>query len=213
MNRLIEWLPSLWEATLTTLWVASVAAVLATALGALILVLLLVDFKPLTVVLRVFISIFRNTPLLVQIFFIFYGLPLLGINLGPATSGILAITLNEGAFIAEILRGSSRGISKGEIDAANSLGLSKWKRISLVYFPLSFRAGIPAVTGQWSIVLKDTSLLSFVMIFELSRAGNQFYANYFDNTAIWIVAVIYVLLFGLFTLVGKTLERRLKVRR
>jgi len=146
-------------------------------------------------------------------FFFFYGLPYIGIVMPGMVCGILAITLNEGAFVAEIMRGSIKSIPTGEIEAAKSLGLSKGRIIAKIIFPLAFRTSIPMLTGQSSIVIKDTSLLSMIMIVEIMRCGNLFYSKYFDSISYWIIGGIYILLFLAFNYGGKMLEKKTLVRR
>jgi ABC-type amino acid transport system permease subunit len=146
-------------------------------------------------------------------FFFFYGFPYIGIVFSPLTCGILAVTLNEGAFVAEILRGAIRSLPAGEIEAAYSLGLSKYQVIKKIILPLAIKSSIPMLIGQCSIIIKDTSLFSLIMILDLTRAGVRFYTRTFNNASIWIVAVIYVFLFLFLTYIGKHLEKKNIIRR
>jgi len=101
----------------------------------------------------------------------------------------------------------------GEIEAAYSLGLSRYQVIRKIILPLGIRSSIPMIMGQCSIVIKDTSLFSLIMILDLTRAGVRFYTRTFNNASIWIVAVIYVVLFLLFSYIGKYTEKKNIVRR
>lgn len=207
------WLPELLNGLKMTVLACVVSAFTSVIWGSVIASLMAIQNKFLSAVLRIYISIFRNSPLLVQMFFFFYGLPYVGIVLSPLACGVLAITLNEGAFIAEILRGAIRSLPTGEIEAAYSLGLSKYQVIRKIILPLGMHSSIPMIMGQCSIVIKDTSLFSLIMILDLTRAGVRFYTRTFNNVSIWIVAVIYVVLFLLLSFVGKYIEKKNIVRR
>lgn len=212
-SQFIAWLPQLLQSLGVT--VGASLACIATSIvwGCLVAALISLRNPILTPLLRLYTSVFRNSPLLVQMFFIFYGLPFIGISLPPLVCGILAVTLNEGAFVAEIVRGSIKNIPHGEIEAAYSLGLNKYQVVSRIIFPLAVRASIPMITGQASIVIKDTSLFSMIMITELTRSGDQFYSKYLNTSSIWFVAVLYIALFLVFNTLGKWVEKTVKVKR
>ncbi|MCQ2567963.1 MAG: amino acid ABC transporter permease, partial [Mogibacterium sp.] len=159
-----EWLPDLLEGLKVTMAASLISIVTSTVLGAVVAIFVAYDNKIVTGILRVFVSIFRNTPLLVIMFFIFYGLPLINVVWPPLVCGVLAITLNESAFVAEILRGSILNIPQGDIEAAVSLGLKKWQVSSKIIFPLAMRNSVPMLVGQSSVIVKDTSLFSLIMI-------------------------------------------------
>lgn len=211
--QLIRWLPSLLEGLKVTLG-ASVLSVFTSILwGSVLAVILAYDNRILAPPVRVYISVFRNTPLLVLMFFCFYGMPLLGAALPGLACGVLAITLNEGAFVAEILRGSIRNLPSGEIEAACSLGLRKSQVVNNIVFPLALRNSIPMLTGQASVMVKDTSLFSMLMIVDITRAGSMFYDKYLSSVSIWIVAALYILIFLAFTQLGRFFERKAIVKR
>jgi len=162
---------------------------------------------------RIYISIFRNTPLLVQLFFLFYGLPLLGISFSPLITGVVGITLNEGAFIAEIINGNIKGIPYEDWETAEALGLTKIQTLRYIIFPQAWRDSIPALTGQISIILKDTSLFSLIMINELIRAANIVYSKAFDSSGFLIAAGFYIILFLILSSISLKIERRFGVKR
>jgi ABC-type amino acid transport system permease subunit len=169
--------------------------------------------RPLNYILKMYVSIFRNSPLLVQLFFFFYGLPSIGIRMSSFMTGVLAITLNEGAFVTEIIRGSINGIPKNDWEAAQSLGLSQLQILRKVIFPQAFRNAIPALTGQISMVIKDTSLFSLIMIIELTRVGNMIYNKYLDFTGFIFGAVLYIAIFLVTNNISFVLEKRYRVKR
>lgn len=181
--------------------------------GAVLASLRALDIGWLNWVVKLYTVIFRNVPLLVVMYFIFYGFPMMDIHISAIACGLIAITLNEGAFVAEILRGSIKNVRKGEIEAARSLGLTKYQVVRHITFPLAIRSAVPALLGQSSIIIKDTSLFSMIMIIDLTGAGSQFYSKYFNPISIWIVGLIYIALFLIFTLIGRGIEKRVQVKR
>lgn len=211
--RFMKWLPVLIQGLEITV-IGSVVSITTSLLwGSLIAMIQAYDNKIASVLTRIYVSVFRNLPLLVIMFFCFYGLPLIGIEWSPLTCGILAITLNEGAFVAEIIRGSIQNLPHGEIEAACSLGLSKAEVVRKIVFPLGLRNSVPMLVSHASVMIKDTSLFSMIMIVDLTRAGNIFYDEYLDSISIWIIAGVYIVLFVLFVLVGRIAERKAIVRR
>lgn len=212
--RLIsEWLPIFIEALTTTLEVSALSAILALCLGSIVASAMSVDNRFLGYILRAYVSIFRNSPLLAQLFFFFYGLPLIGIRISPFMAGVIAIMLNEGAFMTEIIRGSINGIPKGDWEAARSLGLSDFQILRKVVFPQAFRNAIPSLTGQISIVIKDTSLLSMIMIVELTRVSNMIYNKYLDFTGFIFAAILYIVIFIVINNLSFLLEKKYRVIR
>lgn len=212
-TQFLDWLPTLLSGLEMTVFASLLSIVLSLILGSLVASLDALNNSVISVILRIYTTIFRNVPLLIVMFFCFYGLPLIGITLPNIVCGILAVTLNEGAFVSEIIRGAVQKIPKGEIEAAASMGLTRLQIVCYVIFPISFRVSIPTLLGQASVMIKDTSLFSMIMILDLTRAGNLFYSKYFNPTSIWIVGGIYVVLFLLFSFVGKILENKLRVLR
>ena len=208
-----NWLPDLLSGLKITVLASIVAILTSVVWGCVLASLRCLNLRVLSAVIRIYIVIFRNVPLLVVMFFLFYGLPLVGVDIPAVFCGVISITLNEGAFVAEIIRGSIKNMPRGEVEAAKSLGLGRLTIIRRITFPLAFRASIPMLLGQSSIVIKDTSLFSMIMMMDLTRAGSQYYATYFSPTAIWIVGVVYVAIFLIFTIVGRVVENKVVVKR
>lgn len=208
-----NWLPDLLSGLKITVLASIVAILTSVVWGCVLASLRCLNLRVLSAVIRIYIVIFRNVPLLVVMFFLFYGLPLVGVDIPAVFCGVISITLNEVAFVSEIIRGSIKNMPRGEVEAAKSLGLGRLTIIRRITFPLAFRASIPMLLGQSSIVIKDTSLFSMIMIMDLTRAGSQYYATYFSPTAIWIVGVVYVAIFLIFTIVGRVVENKVVVKR
>ena len=148
----------------------------------------------------VYISFIRGTPLLVQIFFVYYALPgLLGFNLQPFAAGVLALSLNSGAFVTEILRGGLSGISTGQWDAAQSLGLSRYKTWRYAILPQLFFRILPPLTNEFTMVVKATPLLSVITVVELTRTAQHVMHQTFRPVEAFLVAAViyFVMLFAL----------------
>ena len=169
-----NWLPDLLSGLKITVLASIVAILTSVVWGCVLASLRCLNLRVLSAVIRIYIVIFRNVPLLVVMFFLFYGLPLVGVDIPAVFCGVISITLNEGAFVAEIIRGSIKNMPRGEVEAAKSLGLGRLTIIRRITFPLAFRASIPMLLGQSSIVIKDTSLFSMILIMDLTRAGSQY---------------------------------------
>ena len=210
---LSQWWPNIVQALGITLEITVIAGALSILAGLIFAALQTLGIPSVTVVCRIYVSIFRNTPLLVQLFFLFYGLPSVGIRMSPFLTGVVGITLNEGAFMAEIFRGSILAIDRGDWEAAESLGLSQLQVLYHVILPQALRDSLPAVTGQLSIVIKDTSLLSLIMIVELTMVSNQIYTRLFDLTGFSVALSLYILLNLFMSGISKFAEGRVKVRR
>jgi cystine transport system permease protein len=139
-----------------------------------------------------YVSFFRGTPLLVQIFLAYYGLPQLGVTLDPLPSAVVVFTLNAGAYLSETIRGAFNAVPYGQREAALSTGLSRAQALWSVVVPQALRVAIPPIGNTFVSLLKDTSLAAVITIVELMRAGMLIYARTFDPFTVLIeVALIY----------------------
>ena len=158
--------------------------------------------------------VFRGTPLLVQIFLIYYVLPVFGLNLAPFPAGILAITLNSAAFVIEILRGGLASVPKGQFEAAKSLGISGYALWWKIILPQTFITSIPPLVNEFTMVLKATALLSVITVVELMRVSQQIYsANYHPVEVLSATFIIYFLMCFVVSRSSVFLEQRFKVKR
>ncbi len=143
-----------------------------------------------------YIETIRGTPLIVQVMFLYFGLPLvLGMRIPPLTAGIVAIAVNAGAYIAEIVRGAVQSINVGQYEAGRSIGLTRGQTMAFVIWPQAFKRMIPPLGNQFIISLKDTSLLVVIGVGELTRSGQEIIATNFRSFEIWLtVAIMYLVL-------------------
>ncbi len=144
----------------------------------------------------VYIESIRGTPIMVQVMFIYFGLPLaLGMRIPPMVAGIAAIAVNSGAYIAEIVRGAFQSIERGQTEAGRSIGLTHFQTMYYIIWPQAFRRMIPPLGNQFIISLKDTSLLVVVGVGELTRTGQEIIASNFRAFEVWLtVAIMYLIM-------------------
>ena len=165
-------------------------------------------------IIAFYISFIRGTPILVQIFLVYYVLPVFGLNLGPFTAGIIAITLNSAAFVTEILRGGLASVPNGQYEASKSLGISGYALWRKIILPQTFITSIPPLVNEFTMVLKATALLSLITVVELMRVSQQIYsANYHP---VEVLSSTFVIYFSICFVVSRSsvfLENRLKVKR
>ncbi|MDM8538013.1 ABC transporter permease subunit [Desulfobacterales bacterium HSG17] len=160
-----------------------------------------------------YIESIRGTPLMVQVMFIYFGLPLaLGMRVPPMAAGIVAIALNSGAYIAEIVRGAIQSISKGQTEAGRSIGLSQVQTLLYIIWPQAFKRMIPPLGNQFIISLKDTSLLVVIGVGELTRQGQEIIASNFRAFEVWLtVALIYLAMTMTISKILNITEKKLKM--
>lgn len=135
-----------------------------------------------------YVSMMRGTPLLVQVFIIYYGLPSIGISFDPLTAGVLALSLNAGAYISESLRGAILGISRGQWSAGYSLGLNYWQNLYYVVVPQALRLAVPSMSNTLISLIKDTSLVSVITVTELLLATKDVIATTFQPLPLYLAA-------------------------
>ncbi|MFP1644542.1 glutamine ABC transporter permease GlnP [Pontitalea aquivivens] len=161
----------------------------------------------------VYIELIRGTPIVVQVMFLYFAMPVLtGLRVDPMAAAVVAIVVNAGAYIAEIVRGAFLSISRGLSEAGLALGLPQWKVLVYILGPLAFRRLIPPLGNQFIVSLKDTSLFIVIGVGELTRTGQEIMASNFRAVEIWAaVAVIYLLLTGSMTVALRAIEKRMRI--
>ncbi len=168
--------------------------------------------KYLTAFVNLYVTIVRGTPLLLQLYFIFYGLPGMGIMIPSFPSAIIGLTLHNGAYISEIFRGAIESIDLGQREAARSLGMSKFQAMKRVVLPQAFKRSIPALGNQFIIAVKDSSLASVITITEIMLLAKQYASVTYDVFPIFFIAGIYYLvIIGIVTKLLRTVELKLKI--
>lgn len=166
-----------------------------TILGIIVGAFRVMPFKPLRWLMATYIYILRGTPLMVQLFLIYFGLPALGINLTAFISGIIGIGVNSSGYVGEIVRGGIESIPKGQWEAAKMLGLSHGQTMITIILPQAIRNMLPAIGNEFVTLIKESSLLSVLAINELTMVGQQVrsvtYASF--ETFIFVAAIYLVM--------------------
>lgn len=158
---------------------------------------------------RFYVWIVRSTPLLVQLFIIYFGLPQFGLNLNPFWSGVLALALNTGAYNAETIRGGILAVPKGQQEAARSLGMSKRLTMRRIILPQAMRLIIPPLGNNFVILIKDTSLVSTITLVELTLTAQRLIGSTYKPFEMYLMAaVLYAILTTCATLLLRQVERR-----
>ena len=157
-----------------------------------------------------YVSAMRGTPLLVQVFIVYYGLPSIGIEFSPITAGILALTLNVAAYMSESLRGSIQAVSQGQWLAGTSLGLTRTQTLRHVVGPQALRAAVPSLSNSLISLIKDTSLVSVIAVTELMLATKELISTTFQPFPLYLAAAgVYWVVSSSFEQVQRWMERRL----
>jgi L-cystine transport system permease protein len=167
-------------------------------------------FKPLAFIARFYVWIIRGTPLLVQLFIIFYGLPMAGITLNELTSAIIGFSLSVGAYNSEVIRAAILSIPKGQWEAAYSIGMTDSKALRRVILPQAARVSIPPLANSFISLVKDTSLAATITVAEMFQIAQRITAATYEP--LWIyceVAVIYLIFCSILSALQNKLEKRL----
>ena len=209
-DLLIEYGGTLLTGLGITLKLAILGIIFASIIGVLCALINVSKNKILKWITSIYIHIIRGTPFLVQAYIIYFGLPMaLGIRISEMTAGIIAIRLNAGAYMAEIMRGGIEAVDKGQMEAARSLGLSSGKAMQKVILPQAIRTMAPSLINQFIITLKDTSILSIIGIRELTMAGKMVISKNYESVAMWtLVAIYYFIVIFTITKISRYIERK-----
>jgi polar amino acid transport system permease protein len=212
------------RALLTTVYIAVAAQILGVVLGLLAALMRTSRFAPLRWLSGFYVLLFRGTPLLVQIFFVYYGVNLLfGFSLIPTTlnlglftldgavfAGILALGLNEGAYMREIIRAGIDAIDKGQMEAARSLGMTYGLAMRRIILPQAARVIVPPLGNEFNAMIKNTSLVFTIGVYEMFSDAEIHYSQTFKPVEFFgAVAIWYLLLTGIWTLIQAQIERKL----
>lgn len=156
-----------------------------------------------------YVEVFRGTPLLIQLFFIYYGLPSIGVTMNNYAAGVVGLALNGGAYISEIVRGALYSVEKGQQDAAAALGLSWFQAMVHVIVPQSIRVALPPLVNSFSSLLKDSSLVSVLAITELTRVSQLIYTRTFRAFEVYLaVGTLYFVMIYAVSLLSGYFERK-----
>lgn len=207
---LVDHFPSFMDAMWQTVQITLFSLFFGLVLGVVFGLMKVSQNKVLQSLSNAYIWIIRGTPLLVQIYFVYFGIPMAtGMKLTEWQAGVITMSLNAGAYIAEIVRGGIESIDPGQMEAARSLGLPYNKSMSKVVLPQALRTMLPSLINQFIITLKDTSLLSVIGVRELTMNGKIITANNMETIRMWsIVAIYYLVVISILTIIANKVEER-----
>ncbi len=193
-----------------TLLISVLGMVLAIVFGLMLALVNLYAPQPFSWLSRAYVELFRGTPLLIQLYLIFYGLPTIGIRLSPIVAGVVGLGLNYAAYEAENYRAGIQAIPRGQMEAALSLGMTRWLALRYVVVPQAMRLVIPPVTNDFIALFKDSSIVSVITMVELTKVYGQLAATYYDYIGAGILTAAIYFLMGLpFVRLARWAENRL----
>ncbi|HIC7208236.1 amino acid ABC transporter permease [Burkholderia stabilis] len=206
-------LPLLESAVTMTVFLGLSSFVLGSALGLAVALARVSSIRSLRGIAFAYVSVFRGTPLLVQILLIYFGLPRYGITLEPVPAALLALTLFSAAYLSENFRSGINAVDRGQWEAAHSLGMNYWKMMWRVILPQGLRIAIPPVGSRMIALIKDTSLASTITVVELTRVADQVGASTFRYMEMFLmVGLIYWVINQILTIVQTIFEGRVSRR-
>ena len=210
ISLFVESLPLLLQGLELTLELAFLSLAIAMVLGVLASLAGMSKHAPLRALNAAYVAIIRGTPLLVQAYFIYFGVTgVLNIRMSAFTAGTIALSLNAGGYLSEIFRGGIQAVDPGQTEAARSLGMSARQTTWRIILPQAVRICIPSVVNQWCITIKDTSIICVIGLAELTRMGQTIIARNFRAFEMWLmVGALYFVVIYLLTITARRVERR-----
>jgi len=207
MHYVSQILPSLISGTGMTLSIFFWTIIIAIPLGILVGLGMTTNFKPLTWLINIYVWLMRGTPLLLQLIFVFYGLPIIGVVFQRYDAALFAFILNYTAYFAEIFRGGLQAIPEGQYESARVLRLTNWQTLRKIVIPQVVKIVLPSIGNEVINLVKDSSLVYVIGLGDLLRAGNVAMARDVTLVPMLLVGVIYLLLTAVCTLVLKRMEK------
>jgi cystine transport system permease protein len=206
---MLTYLPFLLEAAMVTVALAVASMAIGLIIGIFTALARISKNRMVNNIATAYVSVIRGTPALVQIYIVYYGLPQIGIELDPITSGIVALSVNAGAYLSESFRAAIQSVDKGQLEAAYMLGMTYGQAMRRIIIPQSIRTAIPPIGNTYIGLLKETSLVSVITVTELLQMTTLLIAKTFEPLTFYLIAaVIYWALSTGFTY----LQNRVEVR-
>ncbi|MHB1274740.1 MAG: amino acid ABC transporter permease [Candidatus Humimicrobiaceae bacterium] len=205
-----EVLPFLLKGALWTIIFSASSEIIGILFGLTTAIIRVTKIKVLSQIAVIYVDFFRGTPLLMQIIFVYYALPYVGINLPAPLAGIVALSINSGAYVSEIFRAGIESIDKGQIEAARSLGLSYMQAMRYVVIPQTMKRVLPPLTNEFVALIKDSSLLSVIAISELMRTAKEMMTWKMNPSSLTAAAILYLIITIPLTRLVSYLEKKMK---
>ncbi len=206
---MLEYLPLFLKALLLTLKIGWIGITLSAAIGFITAVIRFYKIPVLSRILGAYIELFRNTPLLVQLFFIYFGLPRVGISLSAEAAGIIGLGLLGGAYMAETLRSGLEAVSKAQTESALSLGMNRWQTMTRIILPEALEMSIPGISANIIFLLKETSVFSAISLMDLMFTAKDLIGLYYRTIeSLALLVIFYLIILLPVSIAGSVLERR-----
>lgn len=208
-SNVVEFAPSLLQGTIITVEITIISLVLSLVIGMLVALGKLTSNKIINIVCNVYISIIRGTPLLVQLMYVYFVFPEFGISLTAFQAAVVALSLNESAYLAETFRAGIQSVPKGQMEAAKAIGMDYSQSMRRIILPQAIKNVIPAIGNSAIILIKNSSLAAVITVAELMHNGNLLAASTYQNIQIFtMVAIVYWLLHYPLAIFVDYLEKR-----
>lgn len=208
---IVEVLPFYKTALWLTIKLAAIGIVFATITGFICSVIQYFKVKVLNLIVQVYLEIARNTPLLIQLFFLYFGLPKIGLTLSGEMCAIIGLTFLGGSYMAEAFRAGMEAVTKSQVESGKALGLSNFQLVRYVIFPQAFSYSVPAFGANCIFLIKETSVFSGIAILELTNTTKNLMGIYYKtNEALFMLVIGYLIILLPFTLFLMWLERRVR---
>ena len=208
-----QFIPEFTRGIAATIWISLLSLIMALIIGTFVAIMRLSANPVLWRIAAGYVQAIRSTPLLIQIYVIYFSipaLPLLDRRLDELEGGIIALGLNAGAYMSEIIRAGIESVSRGQVEGAQSVGMTYMQRMRYVVLPQAFANIVPPLLGQTSVLIKDSSLVSFIGVFELFGAGLVVLSDrLMPNEAFMTVAFCYLVIYWVMLMFSNFAQRRL----
>ena len=208
MDYILSVTPYIASGALVSAKIYIVTIILAIPLGIMCAMGKQINFKPLNWLLEMYTWIFRGTPLLLQLFFVYYGLPTLGIEFSSFTAAYVTFILNYGAYLTEIFRAGIQSIDNGQYEAAKALGMNYRQTMKRIVLPQAIKVVVPPTGNEAINLIKDTALCSIITLPDIMKNAKVVVSRDFDITAFFIAAVLYLIMTFVIINVVKQVEKR-----
>ncbi|AHG78545.1 amino acid ABC transporter permease [Mannheimia varigena] len=204
-------IPCFIDAAVITLQLSAWGIVLAFLVGLVVAVVLTYQIRPLMLLARGYVELSRNTPLLIQLFFLYYGLPKIGIKWDGFTCGVIALAFLGGSYMAEALRAGLQAVPKGQSEAAKAIGLSAWQQFYAVILPQAWAISLPALVANVLFLIKESSVISAVAVAELMFVTKDIIGmDYKTNEALLLLLLSYLVILLPISLLARWAEKRVR---
>ncbi|MBV4427504.1 amino acid ABC transporter permease [Clostridium tyrobutyricum] len=212
IGLVMQYMPNLLDGLKYTILVSVQAIGLGFAVGIILSILRMGKSKVINCLVGIYISFVRGTPIIVQIFIIYYALAMIHLDIPSFQSGVIALSLNSGGFIAEVVRGGLSAIPKGQYEAAAALRMDKFQTLTRIIFPQVIRIILPQLLSEFISVIKISPLLSIIAVVELTRSAQKIVNTTYISLPFYItIAIMYFILNSIVEFFANRLEKKMKL--